>query len=366
MPPPGQGPRSGWLGGTPPPWSDEPPSTPRDPRPAADPADDRSPIGEDADHVGAAAALGVPIGTRPGAPHRSELRWGPLDGEPLRGDHLGSRVGRWPPTRRRCARPSIHTSGWGPASSGREQKASTIQSSSLAISETREGLIPSLPRLCTSFSTRRVLHPGHVGPGDHRHHRPLAGGAPAASLGRTSPGADAGWPAPAARGSHSRSRSRLRPLPGFGLRSLSPAPQRALISAPSAARPCSAAGHGAGWGEPYVFTPGAGGPRRAWPSPLLRLGWTSKDDPVAIVVSAGWSTLSSSTTSVDANHLQWTWGRRRPRSFPRKRTKVSVVHSLRLETARALSMATWRERVRRPSCQVGALGAPAWRVASEP
>ncbi len=35
--------------------------------------------------------------------------------------------------------------------------------------------------------------------------------------------------------------------------------------------------------------------------PSFGLGWTSKDDPVAIVVSAGWSTLSSSTTSVDAN-----------------------------------------------------------------
>ena len=32
-------------------------------------------------------------------------------------------------------------------------------SSSLAISETREGLIPSLPRLGTSRSTRRVLTP---------------------------------------------------------------------------------------------------------------------------------------------------------------------------------------------------------------
>jgi len=35
--------------------------------------------------------------------------------------------------------------------------------------------------------------------------------------------------------------------------------------------------------------------------PSFGLGWTSKDDPVAITVSAGWSTLSSSTTSVDAN-----------------------------------------------------------------
>ena len=35
--------------------------------------------------------------------------------------------------------------------------------------------------------------------------------------------------------------------------------------------------------------------------PSFGLGWTSKDDPVAIAVSASWPTLSSSTTSLDAN-----------------------------------------------------------------
>ncbi len=49
-----------------------------------------------------------------------------------------------------------------------------------------------------------------------------------------------------------------------------------------------------------------------------------KDDPVAIVVSAGWSTLSSSTTSVDANRGH----RDRPSSMPKCPLTISVANHL--------------------------------------
>src|SRR5579884_1012742 len=52
---------------------------------------------------------GDPIGTRPGAPHRSSLRWGPLDGEPPRGAPLRAIV------LERCHRPLHAMGGRAPA-----------------------------------------------------------------------------------------------------------------------------------------------------------------------------------------------------------------------------------------------------------
>ncbi len=150
----------------------------------------------------------------------------------------------------------------------RDERAATIQPNSLAIAETRERLIPSMPKPSTRFSTRQALTPATSAWATTTPSSARRWGA--RSLEGTSPGPEAGWPTPPARGPRSRSQSPSRPLPVLWAALAVAGPAKGadlgLRQHPDHALQQAAEPVGVG---PEIFRTRCWGSRGAWPSSPL-------------------------------------------------------------------------------------------------